>query len=179
MLAFALVVAGCGSGGSPGVATVAASTTSTEGSSSPNSSPVEYAREQALAYSHCMRSAGVSSYPDPNSNGNLAKGNAQSLDVSTSQYQAAERACGQLLPGSGSASLTQCLMIGDCPRSVVDPALEKGRKFARCMRSHRVPNWPDHRRFFGAALLSGHQGGHFNRCDAFTADALQDWRVPA
>jgi hypothetical protein len=33
-------------------------------------------------------------------------------------------------------------MTGDCPRSVVQPALE-GLKFARCMRSHGVTNWPD------------------------------------
>jgi hypothetical protein len=33
-------------------------------------------------------------------------------------------------------------MTGDCPRSVVQPALEEGRKFAQCMRSHGVA-WPD------------------------------------
>jgi hypothetical protein len=34
-------------------------------------------------------------------------------------------------------------MTGDCPRSVVQPALEEGRKFAQCMRGHGVPHWPD------------------------------------
>ena len=90
-----------------------------------------------------MRSNGVSTYPDPNSGGNLPKGNAQAFGVSTSEYQAAEQACEHLLHGSGSASLTQCLMTGDCPRSVVQPALEEGLKFAQCMRSHGVTNWPD------------------------------------
>jgi len=90
-----------------------------------------------------MRSNGVPNYPDPNSNGNLPKGNAQALGVSTSRYQAAEQACGHLLPSGGSASLTQCLMTGDCPQSVVQPALEEGRTFAQCMRSHGVTNWPD------------------------------------
>jgi hypothetical protein len=90
-----------------------------------------------------MRSNGVPSYPDPDSRGNLPKGNAQAYRVSTSQYQAAEQACGHLLPSSGGASLTQCLMTGDCPRSVVQPALEEGLKFALCMRSHGVKNWPD------------------------------------
>lgn len=138
-----LVVAGCGGGGSPGVASVASSTTTSQGSSSSNSSPVVAQGNKALAYSHCMRSNGVSNYPDPNSSGNLPKGNAQSFGVSTSQYQAAEQACGHLLPSSGSASLTQCLMTGDCPQSVVHPALEEGRRFAQCMRRHGVPNWPD------------------------------------
>jgi hypothetical protein len=90
-----------------------------------------------------MRSNGVPNYPDPNSNGNLPKGNAQAFGVSTGRYQAAEQACGHLLPSGGSASLTQCLMTGDCPRSVVQPALEEGRTFALCMRSHGVTNWPD------------------------------------
>lgn len=78
-----------------------------------------------------------------NSGGNLPKGNAQAFGVRSSRFQSAERACGYLLPGGGSASLTQCLMTGDCPRSVVQPALEEGLKFARCMRSHGVTNWPD------------------------------------
>jgi hypothetical protein len=89
-----------------------------------------------------MRSSGVPNYPDPRSNGDLPKGNAQAFGVSSSQYQAAEQACGHLVPSS-SASLTQCLMTGDCPRSVVQPALEEGLKFAQCMRSHGVTNWPD------------------------------------
>lgn len=141
LLALALVVAGCG-GGSPGVASVASSTTTSQSSSPSNSSPAAAQGNKPLAYSHCMRSNGVPSYPDPSSNGNLAKGNAQAFGVSTSLYQVAERACQHLLP-SGSASLTQCLMTGDCPQSVVQPALEEGLKFAQCMRSHGVRNWPD------------------------------------
>jgi hypothetical protein len=92
-----------------------------------------------------MRSHGVPNYPDP-SNGQLPKGTAQSLGVSSSQYQAAESACQDLLPNSDTnfnASLTQCLENGDCPSAVVQQALTEGRKFAQCMRDHGVPNWPD------------------------------------
>ena len=138
-----LLAASCGGGGSSRVASVVSPTTNTQGSSSSNSSPAPAQGNRAVAYSHCMRSNGVPNYPEPSSNGNLPKGNAQAFGISTSQYQAAEQACGHLLPGSGSASLTQCLMTGDCPRSLVQPALEQGRKFAPCMRSHGVPNWPD------------------------------------
>lgn len=141
--AFLLLVAGCGGGGSSGVASVDSSTTTTQGSSSSNSSAASAQGNRALAYSHCMRSNGVPSYPDPNSSGNLPKGNAQAFGVSTSQYQRAQQACRHLLPTGGSASLIQCLMTGDCPQSVVQPALEEGRKFAQCMRSHGVRNWPD------------------------------------
>jgi hypothetical protein len=121
--------ASTGSGGSPGA-----------GGSSSHAS--------AVAYSACMRTHGVPNYPDPDSNGNLPKGNAQDLGVSTSQFQAAEQACRHLLPNSDTtfnASLTQCLMSGDgdCPPALVQQALEEGRTFAQCMRSQGVSNWPD------------------------------------
>jgi len=96
-----------------------------------------------------MRQHGVPNYPDPNRHGNLPKGTAQDFGVSNSQYQAAERACQQLLPNNGgsltAASLTQCLMNGDgdCPHPLVQQALTAGRNFAQCMRNDGVPNWPD------------------------------------
>ena len=45
-----------------------------------------------------MRSHGVRNWPDPNSSGVFAKRTPQQLGVSSSQYQAATNACGQLLP---------------------------------------------------------------------------------
>jgi hypothetical protein len=132
LVALALLAAACGGSNSPGAA---------DGGSPGNS-----ASASAVAYSACMRSHGVPEYPDPGSNGNLPKGKAQDFGVSNSQYQAAERACRHLLPNSDTmfiASLNQCLMTGDCPHAVVQRALTEGLKFARCMRNHGVPNWPD------------------------------------
>lgn len=109
-------------------------------------SPGNSASAGAVAYPACMRSHGVPEYPDPGSNGNLPKGKAQAFGVSNSQYQAAERACQRLLPNSDTtftASLNQCLETGDCPHAVVLQALTEGLNFARCMRNHGVPNWPD------------------------------------
>lgn len=143
LVSLAFAVAGCGGGGSTGVASVASSTTGSQGSSSGNSSVTAAQGNKALDYSLCMRSHGVPNYPDPDSNGRLPKGNAQAFRVSSSRYRATEHACRHLLPNGGTASLTQCLMTGDCPQSVVQPALDEGRKFARCMRSHGVPSWPD------------------------------------
>jgi hypothetical protein len=99
----------------------------------------------AVAYSACMRSHGVPNYPDPSSNASLPKGNAQAFGVSSSQFQATRTACQHLLPNSETfiASLTQCLMTGDCPQAVAQQALTEGRKFAQCMRNDGVPNWPD------------------------------------
>ncbi len=130
LVALALPAAACGGSSSPGAA----------GRGSPGNS----ASASAVAYSACMRLHGVPEYPDPGSDGNLPKGTAQDFGVSNSQYQAAERACRHLLPNSDTrftASLTQCLMTGDCPHAVVQQALTEGLNFAR--RNHGVPNWPD------------------------------------
>jgi hypothetical protein len=167
LVALALPAAACGGSSSPGAA---------DGGSPGNS-----ASASAVAYSACMRSHDVLNYPDPGSDGNLPRGNAQAFGVSNSQYQAAERACRHLLPNSDTtftASLKQCLMTGDCPHAVVQQALTEGLRFARCMRNHGVPNWRPHRRFHGAPLLPGHRGGHLPRFHAFTADALQGGPLP-
>jgi hypothetical protein len=94
-----------------------------------------------------MRSQGVPNYPDPGSGGALPKVSAQQLGTSNSQLQAARRACLHLLPTTGgslnASSLRQCELTGDCPRALVQQALHDGLTFARCMRSHGVPSWPD------------------------------------
>ena len=90
----------------------------------------------AVAYSRCMRSRGVPRYPDAGSAGELRNGlpkvDPQQLGVSGSQYQAAQNACAHVLPGNGQ--LTQAQSQQD---------LQAMLGFARCMRSHGVPTWPD------------------------------------
>ncbi len=94
-----------------------------------------------------MRSHGVPNYPDPDISGQLPKTSAQQLGVSSSQYQAAQRACQPLLPNTGSMSfeqqIQQCYQAGDCPQALVQQILTAQRKYARCMRSHGLPNFPD------------------------------------
>jgi hypothetical protein len=94
-----------------------------------------------------MRSSGVPNYPDPGSGGGIPKGTAQLFGVSSSVFNAAQRACQHLLPATGgslsASSLQQCHLAGVCPPALVQQALDAGREFARCMRSHGVPNWPD------------------------------------
>jgi hypothetical protein len=98
----------------------------------------------AVSYSDCMRSHGVPNYPDP-SNGQLPKGGAQAFGVSSSMFSAAQSACHYLLPNAGSfqEQASQCTLAGDCPPAVVQQMMAIDRKFAQCMRSHGVPNWPD------------------------------------
>jgi hypothetical protein len=100
----------------------------------------------AVSYSHCMRSHGVPKYPDPDSSGTLPKTSAQLLGVSSSQLQVAQRACQHLLPNPAGSLVTrfqQCVATGDCPQTLVRQIMTEMLKFARCMRSHGVPNWPD------------------------------------
>jgi hypothetical protein len=118
--ALALLPAACG-GGNP---------SSTSPGGSPNAGGS--ANSKALAFARCMRSHGVPAFPDPNSAGEFNKTTVHQLSASSSQYQAATLACAHLLPNSGgrTAAETQQEWNGMA-------------RFARCMRSHGVPNWPD------------------------------------
>ncbi len=135
MAALALLAAAC-SGGSR---SAAGSGGSNAGGSS--SSP------SAVAYSACMRSHRVPNFPDPTTNGQVPKADPQQLGVSTSQLQAAQRACQHLIPGTGETAEqqqeTQCAMAGDCSQAVVQQWMSGLRTLARCLRSHGEPNWPD------------------------------------
>ena len=86
-----------------------------------------------VAFSHCMRSNGVSQYPDPTSS-RLPKVTPQQLGASLSQFQTAQRACEHLLPNSGQSGQTGRATAAQ---------LNDMRRFSQCMRSHGVPNWPD------------------------------------
>ena len=139
--ALILLVAACGS--SPPSTGSGGSPSASASSPSPNS-------PSAIAYSHCMRSHGVPSFPDPASNGQVPKTSAQLLGVSRSQLQAAQTACRRLYPNSGGPggvltkdSLGQCEETGDCPQALVQAAMTALLIYARCMRSHGVPTWPD------------------------------------
>jgi hypothetical protein len=141
MAAIALLTAACSSPSSAGTgspdASGSASSRSADGSSA--------TAQSAVAYSQCMRANGVPKYPDPASGGQLPKGDAQAFGVSDATYQAAQRTCQHLLPTGGSFDQQshECIEAGDCPPALVQQMLTADRKFAQCMRSHGVPNWPD------------------------------------
>jgi hypothetical protein len=87
--------------------------------------------ERMLAFSRCVREHGVTSYPDPDSNGHLPSSGKQ-IARSSPQFPAAENACMHVLQGGGAAE-TQ----GDKQK------LAFALKVARCMRSRGFPNYPD------------------------------------
>ncbi|HUA43943.1 MAG TPA: hypothetical protein VMA77_01870 [Solirubrobacteraceae bacterium] len=86
-----------------------------------------------LAFSDCMRSHGLSSFPDPNSSGVIPKTEVIPL-ASSPRFQPAQRACQHLLPNTGSGGSTQI---------EVRQALSGMVRFAACMRTDGVQNWPD------------------------------------
>jgi hypothetical protein len=87
---------------------------------------------QALAYAHCMHTHGVPNFPDPNSSGQIPKDQIIA-QPSSPQFKSAERACAQLWPyrnpGQNSA------------RNQAHTAAMLA--FARCIRRHGFPNFPD------------------------------------
>jgi len=119
LLGFAVLTTGCGSSNSPGNA----------GS--------ESAQAQFLAYARCMRSHGVSDFPDPTTSpgGGIAfqinGGPGSDLNHNTPRFRSASHACGTLLPGGQPAQTP----------SAANVALEV--RWARCMRSHSLPRFPD------------------------------------
>ena len=130
-----VLLAACSGGGSS-----ASSTGSPTGSGSSGS-------PSAVAYSACMRSHGVTNFPDPQLSGQIPKGSAQQFGVSTSQYQAAQRACQHLIPNTGDTpeqqQELQCAQSGNCSQAVVQHWMSGLRRLAQCLRTHGEPNWPD------------------------------------
>jgi len=92
--------------------------------------------QKALAYSRCMRSHGVTRFPDPDSSGMIPKVSLQELGVGSTQFGAAEQACQRLLPPG---------TLDQYPPGEVQQVLISMERFSQCMRSHGVPRWPDPR----------------------------------
>jgi hypothetical protein len=119
--ALSALVAGCGGGGSPQAGTTTTAT---------------IPRAALLAFSQCMRSNGVPSFPDPQGYvGGSAKLTISKLGAGTPHFQAALAACNHLLPSRGSSS-------GESAQPL-RTRLADELSFARCMRSHGVSRFPD------------------------------------
>ena len=130
MTSVAVLAAACSTSPSPGAAP------DTGHSTSPS----------AVSYSYCVRSHGVPNFPDPPTGGGVAKASARQLGVSSATLQAAETACQHLIPAAGGATAQEeqrCFVASDCSPSVVRQLLNVMLRFARCMRAHGQPNFPD------------------------------------
>lgn len=87
----------------------------------------------ALAFSRCMRSHGVASFPDPPASfkGKFPGSSPQQLGVSMTRLRAATSSCQSLLP----------VLPGQAPLTVQEQ--HDYMKAAACMRSHGITVFPD------------------------------------
>lgn len=126
-----LALAGCGGSRTPSVAAVSTAATRSAATSTATAAG---GRDPALAYGECMRSHGVSQFPDPTPGGGLVIPN--SIDPSSPAFQAAQTKCQKLMPGPA----------GLAPGTTTHPDphwLAQMIKAAQCMRADGVPNFPD------------------------------------
>ena len=129
LLGLVVMAAGCGGAKSPGVAGGGGGTAG-GGSSSGGLAKFE-------AYSRCMRSHGISDFPDPTTSPgggvglSLNGGPGTDLNPSNPRFNAANQTCHSLEPG-GSTTPEQTAQ-----------KIAAEVKWAQCMRSHGLPSFPD------------------------------------
>ena len=120
-----------------GLAACGSSQPNTGGSTAGQSDPA--GASKALAFAKCMRSHGVSNFPDP-TGGKLDlqvqrtpnSTSVNGVEVNGPVFQAAMQACRSDLPHGGRPTAAQTAQ-----------AKSKALAMSRCMRSHGVPNFPD------------------------------------
>jgi hypothetical protein len=122
LIALAALISGCGS------------SAPTETGSGSGGDPAAANAQKGVKFAECMRSNGVSQFPDPNASGKLtidAVANGSGLNTSTPAFKQAMAACKNLEPagftGSKRSSQQQ----------------QAGLKFAQCIRANGVPDFPD------------------------------------
>jgi len=113
----AVIAAGCGSASAGG-----------------GSNSIATARDKAVKFAECMRTNGVSGFPDPDASGRLtidAVANGSSIDTNSPAFTQAMSACKDLEPPGFTGP-------------EVTPQLRAARlAFAQCVRDHGVPDFPD------------------------------------
>ena len=133
-----LFAAGCG--GSSGVA---------RDSSAPTTSTTTKTGRvaSAVAFAQCMRANGETKYPDPTSSGRTES--LSQIDPTSAAFLKAYAACRKDAP-SGQAG----------PPAPTAAELRAALVFARCMRTHGFPQFPDPLTAYGPGLTLG-QGEYF------------------
>jgi hypothetical protein len=136
----ALGFSACG-GSAPQGSGVASLGTNPGGTSASGSSPsttattpaqgAQTAHSDALKFTKCMRSHGLTSFPDPGPTGGFVFKVNSGFDPQSPQVQAAQRACQKYAPGPN--------LTGPQSRKLKAQLLA----YAKCMRSHGVSNFPD------------------------------------
>ena len=121
--AAATVIAGCGSN----------SPSSSASSARSGTNPAQAAAQQeGLSFARCMRSHGVSSFPDPTPGGGGFSLSAPGINSSSPAFKAAQTACQDLLPVK---------QVPSEPPSA--HAYVRLLHWAKCMREHGISGLPD------------------------------------
>jgi hypothetical protein len=130
LVAVAALAAACGGGGSHHAAS-----SSSNGAivhSSNGTSASSSARQSGVLYTDCMRSHGITDFPDPLPGGGYDL--PQGVDFkSNPDWQSAQQACQDDLPGGGPS--------GKQGNSKVN--IPEELTFAACMRAHGITDFPD------------------------------------
>jgi hypothetical protein len=126
LLAFmSLISAGCDSNAPSATATAGSSATAAGTGTAGNKSTT--GQDKAVKFAECMRTSGVSDFPDPNAKGEFVYG----VSVSPAVWQKAVEACKDLQPpGSLSAKRTT-------------KQQSAALRFAKCVRENGVKDFPD------------------------------------
>jgi hypothetical protein len=101
--------------------------------------------QQAIKFSQCMRSHGLSGFPDPvqQQGGGIAMklGPASGADPNSQKFKAAQSACRKFAPtGRPGGTMTAAQQ-------------QQFLRYSQCMRTHGVPNFPDPKFSGGGAQI--------------------------
>ena len=141
LLAAALIAA-CGGSSGGGVAQINTSTASSNPSNPTSSgcspsgcssaSASASLEAKALNYAGCMRSHGLTDFPDPTVGSNGLPNFSIDVNAQSTQYKAAQQACKKDLPDLGLTTPAE--------KAAADT---EALKYVACMRSHDEPDFPD------------------------------------
>jgi hypothetical protein len=122
LIATVVLISACGSSAPAG--------SGSSGGGDPNAT----AHAKAVKFAECIRSNGVSEFPDPDASGQFAYGipsDSSPLDPSNAAWQHAIGACKSLEPPQFM------------PTQFTPKQLSARLKFAQCVRANGVPDFPD------------------------------------
>jgi hypothetical protein len=156
LLGVALVADACSS--TPGIGVAGATDGTTTTAALANNQPSRDGAANAaamLSYSQCMQSHGVSDFPDPNAQGQIALQGGPNSDLNPDNptFQAAQRACQSKMPAP--------------PPGQQAKALKNALKVSQCMRDHGIKDFPDPSSSGGgiSMRINGSPGSDLNPSD--------------
>jgi hypothetical protein len=102
------------------------------GSGHPKTAAASKHLNQGLQFAACMRSHGVTNFPDPSSGGGIDINVGSGINPFSPAFKTAQTACRKLLPGP----------LGGKQHPTAQ-AIAQTRQIAECMRQHGVTGFPD------------------------------------